>query len=69
MARGLSTLEKSEVEGHEYQDNSDIRHQPLPKSVSEKQQADADNGGNQCHDIKRQYNSCHRDCPIEYLLF
>src|ERR1700693_5671289 len=42
------TLEKSQVESCEHQDNADIHCQPFPESVSEE------------HDIYTDYDGCHR---------
>jgi hypothetical protein len=39
------TLQESQVEGREHQNDSDVHHQPLPEPVPEKQDIYADHNG------------------------
>jgi hypothetical protein len=49
-------LEESQVERCKYQKNADIRGEPLPKSVSEERDIDADYDGGHRHHVK--YGGC-----------
>jgi hypothetical protein len=53
-------FQESEIEGYKHQDNADVRHQPLPEMMPEKQQVYANDNGNHHHNVKRdEYASCH----------
>jgi hypothetical protein len=48
------TLQKSQVERQEHQDNSGVHHQPLPKTVPEEQDIHADHDGYQRDHVKHE---------------
>src|SRR5215469_13691018 len=48
VPRRSRTPEKSQVEGHEDQDDANIHYQPFPESISEE------------HEIHTDYHGCHR---------
>jgi uncharacterized protein YdaT len=53
-------FEKSEVERCEHHDESNIRRQPLPESISEKEQVHTDNDGHHRRHVKQDsYLSAH----------
>lgn len=74
-----STSGESQVESGEYQDNSDIHHQPFPDPVSEEQKIYSDDDGYQQHHVKHdiclsyhlspQVNSTHSDLKLIYKTF
>jgi hypothetical protein len=54
------TLEESEVEGYEDQDNANIHCQPFPESVSEEREIYTDDDGYHRHHVKHvSYLSAH----------
>lgn len=58
------TLEESQVESAEHQDNADIHYQPFPESVSEEREIDADDDGDHRHHIKHDSDlSAHFPSP------
>src|ERR1039457_2761495 len=47
------TVEESQVESCEHQDNADVHRQAFPESVSEEREIHTDDDGRHCHYIKR----------------
>ena len=54
------TLQEPEIERREYQDNSDVHHQPLPEVVPEEQDVHADHDGYHREHVK------HAACPASH---
>jgi hypothetical protein len=54
------TLEEPEIEGHKYQDNSDVNEQPIPEVVPEEQDVHADHDGYHREHVK------HDDRPASH---
>ena len=63
MRLRLRTLQESQVERHEHQDDSDVYHEPLPESVPEEQDVHADHYSYQGEHIK------HRGCLSPHRFF
>jgi hypothetical protein len=60
------TLQESEIESCEHQDNSYIHRQPFPEMVSEEQEIHGNYNGYHQHDVK--YASClssHFESPAQ----
>jgi hypothetical protein len=64
--RDLRVLQKSQIEGSEYQDNADVHHQPFPDAVLEEEQIHTnDNDYQRCNVKHGGRASCHFDCPFK----
>jgi len=62
----LSTLQEPQIERREYQDNSDVHHQPFPEPIPEEQDVHADNDGYQRERVK--HDGCLSSHPAFLVL-
>jgi hypothetical protein len=62
----LSTLHEPQIERREYQDKSDVHHQPFPEPIPEEQDVHADNDGYQRERVK--HDGCLSSHPAFLVL-